>query len=534
MKLKFTDRVTTVLAISRLEAIRFRHRRVDSEHILLGVIRQEGGVAATILATLGVDPNQAEARVREMVPLGHAFQVRGELPYTPRARRVLERAQVEARALDHSHVDTEHLLLGLLGEEESIAAWVLSCMGVTLEAARVEMLKILEHDGSAENDAAEPPPPAPSGDTREDPLDPPIGARPLPELIEEAHQRLAALRSTESAVWLAFLDCEDAAESSALEEQIKGFREAGQKWANKLEMADRVASLEAEIQTVRGRKTEAAQAQRYDDALALRDEEKRLRKLQDLGLAVVRAVFKLDDLLADAAREEDRAIEAWNAALAVELQEKKDRLQHRLAQMHEAWSRLLSSLPQPPVQEADFASGAVSEALAPAAAPPPVPTPAETAPEEPRATSSIFISYHRADDTGHVTGRIYDRLVSEFGRGVVFKDVDSIPLGVDFKRHLDEAVGKCAVFLAVVSTSWRERLQNPRDFVRIELEAALRRSIPIIPLFVQNTTMPAEEDLPPSLQPLVYRNGAPIRPDPDFNHDMGRLARAIRAVLDGR
>jgi len=74
-------------------------------------------------------------------------------------------------------------------------------------------------------------------------------------------------------------------------------------------------------------------------------------------------------------------------------------------------------------------------------------------------------------------------------------------------------------------------MQNPRDFVRIELDAALRRSIPIIPLFVGNTTMPTEDDHPPALQPLVYRNGAPVRADPDFYNDMNRLVRALRKFL---
>jgi hypothetical protein len=145
--------------------------------------------------------------------------------------------------------------------------------------------------------------------------------------------------------------------------------------------------------------------------------------------------------------------------------------------------------------------------------------------------SAIFISYRRADDVGYIAGRIYDRLVAEFGEVSVFRDFDSIPLGVDFKQHLEQAVEKCSVFLAVINPGWDERLQNTRDFVRIELEAALRRDIPIIPLFVLRATMPEETNLPPSLHPLIYRNGTEIRPDPDFSNDMQRLIAAIRRVV---
>ena len=117
----------------------------------------------------------------------------------------------------------------------------------------------------------------------------------------------------------------------------------------------------------------------------------------------------------------------------------------------------------------------------------------------------------------------------------VFKDVDSIPLGADFKQHLDLAVAQCNFFLAVIGTDWlyvnetvgKSLLHDFADFVRIELESALKRDIPVIPLFVRKATMPSEEDLPDSLKPLIYRNGISIRPDPDFHNDMDRLIRAI-------
>ena len=157
----------------------------------------------------------------------------------------------------------------------------------------------------------------------------------------------------------------------------------------------------------------------------------------------------------------------------------------------------------------------------------------------PARSSRIFLSYRRSD-SADVTGRIYDRLAAHFGEAAVFKDVDSIPPGIDFKEHLQKAVGRCRIFLAVIGDRWLEpsgssqenRLQDPRDFVRIELEAALDRNILFIPLLVRGAAMPTEEQLPPSLGRLVYRNAMSIRPDPDFHRDMDRLIEAISKFLN--
>lgn len=144
--------------------------------------------------------------------------------------------------------------------------------------------------------------------------------------------------------------------------------------------------------------------------------------------------------------------------------------------------------------------------------------------------SKILISYRR-EDSDDVTGRIYDRLVQQFGRAAVFLDVDSIPFGVDFRKHLDEQVAKCDVFFAVIGPDWMgpkdsqgmTRLDNPRDFVRIEIESALRRQIPVVPLLVRGASVPLAEQLPQSLQDLPYRHGLAVRSGPDFHTDMNRL-----------
>src|SRR6185503_8303324 len=94
------------------------------------------------------------------------------------------------------------------------------------------------------------------------------------------------------------------------------------------------------------------------------------------------------------------------------------------------------------------------------------------------ATGSIFISYRR-DDSADITGRIYDRLIEHFSRDIVFKDVDSIPLGIDFRQHLEKALSQCRVLIAVVGDEWiggeqgKRRIDDPRDHVRLELELAL-------------------------------------------------------------
>ena len=148
MNYNFTDRVRKVLAMAREEAIRLQHDYVGTEHILLGLIREGEGVAAAVLTNLNVDLDQIHESVDASVRKGKATIALGELPYTSRAKKVLEFAMAEARDFNHSYVGTEHLLLGLLREEKGIAAQVLNSLGVTLEEARGETLKVLGSDVS--------------------------------------------------------------------------------------------------------------------------------------------------------------------------------------------------------------------------------------------------------------------------------------------------------------------------------------------------------------------------------------------------
>ena len=134
--------------MAREEAIRLQHDYVGTEHILLGLIREGEGVASAVLQNLSVDLDQIHERVEESVRKGKATISLGELPYTSRAKKVLEFAMAEARDFNHSYVGTEHLLLGLLREEKGIAAQVLNSLGVTLDEARGETLKVLGSDMS--------------------------------------------------------------------------------------------------------------------------------------------------------------------------------------------------------------------------------------------------------------------------------------------------------------------------------------------------------------------------------------------------
>ncbi|MBN1513419.1 MAG: peptidoglycan-binding protein [Phycisphaerae bacterium] len=153
-----------------------------------------------------------------------------------------------------------------------------------------------------------------------------------------------------------------------------------------------------------------------------------------------------------------------------------------------------------------------------------------------RHTGAVFICYRR-NDSADVVGRIYDRLVERFGRDAVFKDVDSIPLGQDFRHYLSESMARFAVVVVAIGTKWlscegAERLGQDRDFVRIEIESALKLGVPVIPVLVQGATMPGEQDLPTSIARLAYYHGLAVRPDPDFRHDISRLIEGIERILE--
>jgi hypothetical protein len=156
----------------------------------------------------------------------------------------------------------------------------------------------------------------------------------------------------------------------------------------------------------------------------------------------------------------------------------------------------------------------------------------DTQPTKP--TNRVFISYRRADNPA-ITGRLYDHLSNAIGTGNIFKDVDNIAPGGDFPVVLDEQLRLTTVMLMVIGQNWLQdengtkRLNNPTDWVRIEIETALQRNMLLIPVLVDNAQLPKPEDLPVTVRGLVYKQTLPLRHDPDFRDDVQKLIKAIES-----
>lgn len=151
--------------------------------------------------------------------------------------------------------------------------------------------------------------------------------------------------------------------------------------------------------------------------------------------------------------------------------------------------------------------------------------------------SKLFISYRRSD-TEQIAGRIVERLSKRFGKGSVFLDMDSIPVGDDYREHLKSSMRQCQVLLALIGEKWLEksslggsRILNPSDPVRIEIESAFENQIPIIPVLIGRANMPEDNNLPSSFGNFPYLNAANIDPGRDFNIHMDRLIEELERIL---
>lgn len=150
----------------------------------------------------------------------------------------------------------------------------------------------------------------------------------------------------------------------------------------------------------------------------------------------------------------------------------------------------------------------------------------------------IFLNYRREDASGHA-GRLYDSLADRFGPDNVFMDVDTIRLGSDFAAVIERAVNQCDVLVALMGRQWlstagadgRPRLDDPDDFVRLELESAFANDLVVIPTAVQGATFPGPPDLPPSLEPLARRQGIELR-DTAWHDDINRLIRRLERLVE--
>src|SRR5580693_2324474 len=149
----------------------------------------------------------------------------------------------------------------------------------------------------------------------------------------------------------------------------------------------------------------------------------------------------------------------------------------------------------------------------------------------------ITISYRRADSEA-MTGRICDRLITHYGKQAVFRDIDDIPAGIDFRHHINEVLLKTNVLLAIVGPKWLgtargglDRINEESDPVRVEVETALRRRVPIIPVLIGATRMPSSELLPPSLKDFAFRNAVRVDTGQDFDYHMDRLIKAVETIV---
>src|SRR3954468_4426979 len=142
---RFTDRARKVMQLANQEAQRFNHEYIGTEHILLGLVKEGSGVAANVLKNLDVDLRKIRLEFEKLVQSGPEMVPMGKLPQTPRAKKVIESSMEEARNLNHNYVGTEHILLGLLREQEGVAAQVLMNLGLKLEEVREEVLNLLGH-----------------------------------------------------------------------------------------------------------------------------------------------------------------------------------------------------------------------------------------------------------------------------------------------------------------------------------------------------------------------------------------------------
>ncbi len=147
---RFTDRARKVMQLANQEAQRFNHEYIGTEHVLLGLIKEGSGVAANVLKNLDIDLRKIRLEVEKLVQSGPDMVTMGKLPQTPRAKKVIEFSMEEARNLNHNYVGTEHILLGLLREQEGVAAQVLMNLGLKLEDVREEVLNLLGHGMEAE------------------------------------------------------------------------------------------------------------------------------------------------------------------------------------------------------------------------------------------------------------------------------------------------------------------------------------------------------------------------------------------------
>ena len=140
---RFTDRARRVVVLAQDEARMLRHDYIGTEHILLGLVREGHGVAAKALESLGISLETVRERVEDAVPPGQYTRPSGHIPFTPRAKKVLELSLSESQLLGHRYIGTEHVLLGLIRQGDGVAAQVLTALGADLDGVREQVVRLL-------------------------------------------------------------------------------------------------------------------------------------------------------------------------------------------------------------------------------------------------------------------------------------------------------------------------------------------------------------------------------------------------------
>lgn len=153
--------------------------------------------------------------------------------------------------------------------------------------------------------------------------------------------------------------------------------------------------------------------------------------------------------------------------------------------------------------------------------------------------AKVFVSYRR-QDSAYFAATLKERIERRLGDDSVFFDIDNIPVGADFRKHIEAAVSQCHAMLVLIGDKWlapvkeagKSRLFDPRDNVRMEIEAALGRGIHIVPVLIENAEMPGPDDLPETIQAFTFRNAAEVRAGRDFHGHMARLVDALGRLLE--
>jgi hypothetical protein len=151
-------------------------------------------------------------------------------------------------------------------------------------------------------------------------------------------------------------------------------------------------------------------------------------------------------------------------------------------------------------------------------------------------SSKVVISYRRSDSPA-MAGRICDQLKLRYGNASVYMDIDNVPLGIDFREHIHQALDQANVLIVVVGPKWigdhdgQSRIAEDSDFVRAEVEVALNRNIPVVPVLVDGASMPKPAVLPDAIKSFAFRNGMAVEPGVDFHSQMDRLARALDRII---